>query len=455
MYYILATLRPLRVVSAQLWVEFRSAHSSGANVYLEAAVEIDHQLYFEYTVDSTLVIQDTIAVAMRKIHIYADGACQGNPGPGGYGVVLLYGEYRKEISGGYRKTTNNRMELTAVIKGLEALKGKCEVDLYSDSKYVVDALSNGWAARWRENGWRRNKKENAVNPDLWERLLELCEEHEVTFNWVRGHSGNPENERCDLLAREAATQPNLPADNPYECNAQTAEHSKAQPDSPPGQRDPFDKTVQLIRADLHSADSHQRIRAIFSAVEQKVTELGPYIIGLMESQSEPNLRSRCAWALGRLNFREAEPKLIAALRDPSDEVRTWSAWALGEIGGARTKARLRRALAREGSENVRQAIGGALKKLSYESTRVHVSRLRKALAPPETQDPILVSLMERLQELDNSMDLEWKLKAKQISAVRAKIKNHDLAFFESYMAWVRRKPEVVVALENDRKVFHS
>ena len=104
-------------------------------------------------------------------------------------VVLLYGEYRKEISGGYRKTTNNRMELTAVIKGLEALKEKCEVDLYSDSKYVVDALSNGWAARWRENGWRRNKKENAVNPDLWERLLELCEEHEVTFNWVRGHSG--------------------------------------------------------------------------------------------------------------------------------------------------------------------------------------------------------------------------------------------------------------------------
>ena len=213
--------------------------------------------------------------------------------------------------------------------------------------------------------------------------------------------------------------------------------------------------MQLIRADLHSADSHQRIRAIFSAVEQKVTELGPDIIGLMESQSEPNLRSRCAWALGRLNFRETEPKLIAALRDPSDEVRTWSAWALGEIGGARTKARLRRALAREGSENVRRAIGGALKKLSYESTRVHVSSLRKALAPPETQDPILVSLMERLQELDNSMDLEWKLKAKQISAVQAKIKNHDLAFFESYMAWVRRKPEVVVALENDRKVFHG
>ena len=391
---------------------------------------------------------------MRKIRIYADGACQGNPGPGGYGVVLLYGEYRKEISGGYRKTTNNRMELTAVIKGLEALKERCQVDLYSDSKYVVDALSKGWAARWRENGWYRNKNENAVNPDLWERLLELCEEHEVTFYWVRGHSGIPENERCDQLARESTTRPNLQTDSPYESSVHPDERPKAQP-FPPGQRDPFGKTMQLMRADLHSVDSHHRIGAIFRAVEQKAAELGPDITKLMESESEPSFRSRCAWALGRLNFRDAEPNLMAALRDPSDEVRTWSAWALGEIGGARTKARLRRALGREGSENVRRAIGGALKKLSYESTRVHVSQLRRALAPPETQDPILVSLMKQLQELDNSMDLEWKSKAKQISAIRAKMKNHDFAFFESYMTWVRRKPEIVATLEDDRKVFHG
>ena len=110
-------------------------------------------------------------IAMRKIQLYTDGACQGNPGPGGYGVVLLFGEHRKELSGGYRKTTNNRMELTAVIKGLEALKDKCKVELYSDSKYVLDALSNGWAVKWRANGWRRNKREHAVNPDLWKDCL--------------------------------------------------------------------------------------------------------------------------------------------------------------------------------------------------------------------------------------------------------------------------------------------
>ena len=153
---------------------------------------------------------------MKEIRLYTDGACHGNPGPGGYGVVLLFGEHRKELSGGYRKTTNNRMELKAVIKGLEALRGKCKVELYSDSKYVVDALSKGWAAKWRANGWRRNRREPAINPDLWGRLLELCEAHDVTSHWVKGHSGNPDNERCDRLATEAATQPGLPDDEPYE-----------------------------------------------------------------------------------------------------------------------------------------------------------------------------------------------------------------------------------------------
>lgn len=153
---------------------------------------------------------------MRTVELYTDGACLGNPGPGGFGVVLLFGEHRKELSGGYRKTTNNRMELTAVIQGLEALKEKCKVELYCDSKYVVDALSNGWATKWRANGWRRNKKERALNPDLWGRLLELCEAYEVSCHWVRGHSGNRENERCDQLATQAAARPGLPADERYE-----------------------------------------------------------------------------------------------------------------------------------------------------------------------------------------------------------------------------------------------
>ena len=153
---------------------------------------------------------------MRDVRLYTDGGCIGNPGPGGYGVVLLSGGRRKELSDGYRLTTNNRMELMAVIVGLEALKGRRRVALYSDSKYVLDALSKGWAARWRANGWRRNMRERAVNPDLWERLLAPCEAHDMTFHWVKGHSGNPHNERCDRLATKAAARPHLPADEEYE-----------------------------------------------------------------------------------------------------------------------------------------------------------------------------------------------------------------------------------------------
>ncbi|MCE2465260.1 MAG: ribonuclease HI [Dehalococcoidia bacterium] len=153
---------------------------------------------------------------MKEVDIYTDGACQGNPGPGGYGVVLLSGEHRKELSAGYRRTTNNRMELLAVIKGLAALNEKCKVRVYSDSKYVVDALAKGWAVKWRKNGWMRNKQEPAINPDLWERLLDLCQGHVMTYYWVKGHSGNRENERCDWLATQAAAQPNLPPDEPYE-----------------------------------------------------------------------------------------------------------------------------------------------------------------------------------------------------------------------------------------------
>ena len=150
------------------------------------------------------------------IDIYTDGACIGNPGPGGYGVVLLFGGRRKELSGGYRKTTNNRMEILAAIVGLEALKEKCQVTLYSDSQYLVNAVEKGWARRWWANGWKRGKNAKALNPDLWERLLGLCECHNVKFRWVRGHTGNPENERCDQLATGAARQPSLPVDKGYE-----------------------------------------------------------------------------------------------------------------------------------------------------------------------------------------------------------------------------------------------
>jgi ribonuclease HI len=151
----------------------------------------------------------------KRVTIYTDGACLGNPGPGGYGVVLLYGNHRKELSGGYRRTTNNRMELIAAIKGLAALKQPCDVQLFSDSEYVVNAIEKGWARRWRANGWYRQNKKLAENRDLWEKLLTLCDRHQVRFQWIKGHAGHAENERCDELAVEAAQQPNLPEDPGY------------------------------------------------------------------------------------------------------------------------------------------------------------------------------------------------------------------------------------------------
>lgn len=142
---------------------------------------------------------------MKRVEIYTDGACSGNPGPGGYGTILVYQGKEKELSCGYAQTTNNRMELTAAIVGLQALREPCEVTLYSDSKYLVDAVTLGWAQKWRKNGWKRNAKEAAANPDLWEELLRLLEIHTVQWVWVKGHAGHPMNERCDRLA-VAATQ---------------------------------------------------------------------------------------------------------------------------------------------------------------------------------------------------------------------------------------------------------
>ncbi len=138
---------------------------------------------------------------MQKIvEIFTDGACSGNPGPGGWGAVLRYNGHEKELSGGEKDTTNNRMELTAVIKALEQLKEPCKVTLTTDSKYVSDGVGKGWAESWQQNGWRKADKKPALNPDLWERLLELLKIHNVTINWVKGHAGHPENERCDELA---------------------------------------------------------------------------------------------------------------------------------------------------------------------------------------------------------------------------------------------------------------
>ena len=140
---------------------------------------------------------------MKEVSIYTDGACGGNPGRGGWGAILVYGKYEKELSGGERETTNNRMELTAAIEGLSALREPCKVTLYSDSKYVVDAFLLGWVESWRAAGWRRGK-DKLKNPDLWEKLYSLTEIHQVDFIWVKGHAGHDYNERCDILATSYA-----------------------------------------------------------------------------------------------------------------------------------------------------------------------------------------------------------------------------------------------------------
>jgi ribonuclease HI len=143
--------------------------------------------------------------------IYTDGACIGNPGPGGYGVIIIKGEKREELSGGFRRTTNNRMEMKAAIEGLSKLSEPARVTLYSDSQYLVNGINLGWARQWRIKKYKGKK-----NPDLWEQILQLCERHDVKFKWVQGHNGQPENERCDQLSVQAALRRGLPADSIYE-----------------------------------------------------------------------------------------------------------------------------------------------------------------------------------------------------------------------------------------------
>ena len=137
---------------------------------------------------------------LSKVELFTDGACSGNPGPGGWGAILRCNGYEKEMSGGEKQTTNNRMELTGVISALRALKEPCIVELYSDSKYVIDALSKGWAVSWRSKGWVKADKKPAINSDLWKTLLELTEKHELHYHWVKGHAENVHNNRCDALA---------------------------------------------------------------------------------------------------------------------------------------------------------------------------------------------------------------------------------------------------------------
>ena len=173
----------------------------------------------------------SISVEMPRVEIYTDGGCEPNPGPGGYGVVLVHPKKRREASGGFRLTTNNRMEIFAAIAGLEMLKQPCQVALYSDSRYLVDGMTK-WVPDWKRNHWWRTKTERPENVDLWQRLDALCQTHQVAFRWVKGHAGHAENERCDQLAMAALHQPNLPVDDGYENKPET---DGVRPDMQPGE----------------------------------------------------------------------------------------------------------------------------------------------------------------------------------------------------------------------------
>lgn len=165
-----------------------------------------------------------------KITIFSDGGAEPNPGKGGYGVILVWNGHRKELFKGYQMTTNNRMELMGAIAGLEAINRRADIEVYTDSKYVVDGIEQGWARKWKSKNWHRTKKDKAINPDLWDRLLNVIDKHrEVKFNWVKGHNGHPENERCDQLATMGIQMPELLIDEGYiEPTTETTEENQGQ-----------------------------------------------------------------------------------------------------------------------------------------------------------------------------------------------------------------------------------
>jgi ribonuclease HI len=182
---------------------------------IQGAHPLPPSLFFSYDIDMEDESPKPTQAVLRNVIIYTDGAAEPNPGPGGYGIVLLAGKHRKELSGGFRRTTNNRMELLAVIVGLESLTTPCRVTIYSDSKYVVESVERGSVHRWSKNNWFRTKSDKAKNSDLWARFLIVYAKHQVQFKWVKGHAGVPENERCDVLAVEGAQSFGSPHDLGY------------------------------------------------------------------------------------------------------------------------------------------------------------------------------------------------------------------------------------------------
>jgi ribonuclease HI len=199
----------------------------------------------------------------KEVIIYTDGGCEPNPGAGGYGAVLICGCHRKELSGGFRLTTNNRMELYAVIAALEALKKPCKVKLYSDSKYLVEAMTLGWVGRWEKKGWKKAK-----NPDLWKQITELCRTHEVEFFWVKGHAGNPNNERCDTLALGASKSENLPIDEIYE-NSRNTQTTGNVPESEPGSKRTISNYLNAGQSKVKIVEEGQPCRKCLTPVIKK------------------------------------------------------------------------------------------------------------------------------------------------------------------------------------------
>ncbi|WP_343219701.1 ribonuclease HI [Oceaniferula marina] len=157
-----------------------------------------------------------LSLLMKQISIYTDGSSRGNPGPGGFGTLLVYNGHCKELSGGFAKTTNNRMEILAALKGIEALSEPCKITLYSDSKYLIDAMDKGWIHGWRKKGWSRGPNKPLKNADLWQRMSKAVQKHQISWQWVKGHAGHRENERCDALATAAADRKGNPPDPGFE-----------------------------------------------------------------------------------------------------------------------------------------------------------------------------------------------------------------------------------------------